>query len=139
MQWLRTIDKKFHRSIAGFITLAFFFVSTLGVCFAIQMNHGNFMSPCPLIGHSAAMCPMQGVKAIASWQQFFVALPTTFSLALLIGLFVSAMFIRTIDLWYQSDPVDKAVQYAKEHPDIPLYNFFLRLFSRGILQPKLYA
>ena len=139
MQWVQKLDKNFHSSIVSFISVAFFFVSTLGVCFAMQMNHGNFMSPCPFMGHSAALCPMEGVNAITSWQQFFVALPATFSFILLIALFVSAIVVYTAHTLGESPQLRQARWYAKEHPNIPLYNFLLHLFSRGILQPKLYA
>lgn len=113
--------------------LPVFLVSNFGVLIAANMHRGAVMN-CPLMGQDDEMCPLGGIGAISAWQNFFAA--TRVGLFLL---FILCFFLNNRMRAFMKNGIKGRVVPVREHPNIALYKYLLRLFSRGILHPKLDA
>ncbi len=131
------------RIVAALTAVIFVFVGVVGLlCVGMNMEMGMSMGDCPLMGASTAMCPMKILDHITIWQRLFTAIPSTNTLLLLLTLAVMVGFlILRPHRNDESPPSDFSWWrlYQKTHTAFRLYNFWLRIFASGIVQPKLFA
>ena len=134
------IAKTIQRKISIALILAISLASIVGVCFGMKMDSKLVISDCPMMsGAMSSFCPMAGFDHFTSWLRAFIGIPATDFLVLLVILFAVGI---VADKWRISDDppyTEKYKYYTREHPDRPLYNYFLLIFSNGILQPKIFA
>lgn len=99
------------------------------------------MGDCPLLmGSREAMCPMKILDHMSAWQKLFTAIPVTEGLLLLVMIVMAAALFRVAIIPTASPPLSFYFKnYQKNNPAARQYNFWLALFSRGIVQPKLLA
>ncbi|MFH1207362.1 MAG: hypothetical protein V1668_02020 [Patescibacteria group bacterium] len=105
---------------------------------AMSMAQGE-MAHCPYMRDGQSMCPMTVADHVRSWVQMFsAAVPDGFGIGLILLLFtvisLRLFFDRTIqDIWRF-----KLFRYFLQSPDIPLFGYFRRIFSQGLLHQKIY-
>lgn len=123
------------------VVSAVIFISLFGIQTSMLFAYSDAMVGCPLMGESVSMCQMGVLEHIAYWQQLFTAKvndANSLILGLLTILFVLAfppLSIRNKD----NTPFDLSFYlYTKSKPQTRLFNYLNLLFSRGILQPKIY-
>lgn len=149
--------KHFSVAFLGRFTAAvFILVSVFGIfiCTNLFMNMAMPMEQAMESSHSlncvfgmnmaeSTLCPMSAVEHISSWQQFFTAVIPSDLLGLLALLLVIAVavFSAVFAPSSTSPPltVVRLALYYKQHWSIKLYNYFLHIFARGIIQPKIFA
>jgi len=126
-----------------FLFISFLFIVLFGLTFSMPMNEHGQMISCPLMtGHdNGTFCPMSGNEHITAWQRLFITprqQDTLLSFILLLVFGVIALLFQNLTrlrlfLYLQFK------LYQKDHPDSLLFNYLQIVFSRGILQPKIYA
>lgn len=117
--------------------ITFLFVTLLGLNLSMQMGEDGKMSDCPFMMGQFSMCQMPAADHLSRWQQSFTAI-----LQVAYYLFFLVVFIYVFRfLIYQftlAPPEDLAFyRYKINHPNTKLFNFLLRAFSDGIVQPKI--
>ncbi|RJQ35321.1 hypothetical protein C4568_01105 [Candidatus Parcubacteria bacterium] len=125
---------------------AFFFLGFLGLSHTSmamgqdgQMNSGNCFMP----GMTEALCQMNPLEHIASWQSMFTAVPSQSDIILLL-LALLALALGALFLAHRSSAPPRAVPvlqqklslYFKQR--IPIVLPLQEAFSNGILNPKIF-
>lgn len=121
---------------------AFLAAVTFSMTFGMQTDDHGSMSGCPFTRSEARVCPMGVIEHIAKWQQLFTAAfaqsgsPASMVFLLLIFILL-AVFARVPN----SAPPALALSppVPKHKPETALFNHLATAFSRGILNPRLYA
>lgn len=141
---MRLIKGKFSKisyiAAVSFL-LGFAFISIFGMSLSMQMRGDGTMGTCPLMGNSAVLCGMTASEHVSIWQRMFSAMPVGkvfMVLAALLAAYLFTMFLNNLAKRRDSFAVLYRF-YRQEHPDSKLFNYLNVLFSRGILQPILYA
>jgi len=89
-------------------------------------------------------CGMNINQHIDIWQSMI----TTNLTANFFGLFAGLLMVGIITLFgifvkisttEISSPLSRYIYYERDHRESKLYNFLMRIFAAGILQPKLFA
>lgn len=139
--------RRIRSYLAGLALLAFFVLVFMGIfnctnpIMQSQMSTGephSFLADC-MPGEN---CGMDLNKHIEIWQAMITTdLNTSFSglvASLIIGFFVVGICKR---VWSPQIflPSTQYLYYDRDHRESKLYNYFIHIFSSGILQPKLFA
>ena len=128
----------FQRTIFILMLTLFSLLVLVGLNFSMPYGPHSQAMVCPLMEHTTRVCPMDTAEHIAAWQRLFTTTPQDeIYLLIVLALLISYIFYRFI---YPNTLLEERYKrYKYDHPDSSLYNYFKRVFSRGILQPKLYA
>lgn len=127
-----------RKLLITFTALVFMLVATAGIVSTMMTDDhsGMMMSGCPFMGEAGSLCQMSIFEHIAKWQSLFVATMSFNMILLLFVVVVFSLFSRA--LAHALAPPDTVSKYH-EPPDITFFKPLLAAFSRGIIQPKLYA
>lgn len=114
-----------------FLWVSFVSLSHVGM----GMEDGMDMSHCPFM-NDMALCDMSPFEHIGIWQSLFanILTPENAILILLLLVVVSLPY-RTI---FFSPPKDARIRRIPNHHKIDTPSFLQQLFSKGILNPKLF-
>ena len=123
------------RLISSVILTAFAGGALLSLILLGAVVHDNVAMPgCPLMPPQATVCTMSAIDHISAWQGMFTAVPQGMAFILLAAIAILAAWPR----------LARAIQRPKEvsfnvirEPGLAL-SPLQDLFSRGILNPKLY-
>lgn len=143
------VTRKYLKNISKYAVLigvlSFFLIGFLGFSHTSmamgadgQTSSGNCFMP----GMTEALCQMNPLEHIASWQSMFTAVPSQSDVVLLLlallALALSAISIRS----YQSTSPPQAIVlqtlflYYKRH--IPIVHPLQEALRRGVLHPKIF-
>ena len=152
MNWsIQKITHQLTKTITTLTLGAFMIITLFGIFFCTQgmnMMTSNMSMMNQHTTHDCStmdmnnQCSMTLSEHLALWQS---ALTSDFNLnvlSFLIGIVVALSIIFsifTLVFFADSGGITRYRNYLKEHPAIKSYNYLLRIFSRGILQPKLFA
>ncbi len=138
-------------SISSIIAAIFLVVSIFGISVCTRVVHAAMAeNPTAMSGHdmssacatvATSSCVMSAAEHLDHWQGVFGSIfnPVD-SLALgAMFAFVVLFFLATFSIVVDHPHRQRYKNYLRAHPALLLYNFLIELFSRGILQPKLYA
>lgn len=123
--------------VGGFILIVFALAafSSMGAFWTAGTPSGA-MTGCPF-SHGSAMCAMNVIEHIAAWKALFAGLPQKSAalLAILIFAFAAPLFAPNREL-----TADKSsLALRRFFPFFRrVFNYFIEIFSRGILHPKIY-
>lgn len=142
--------RKVPRLFAGVTILGFSLVIFLGVlnCQNPIMQSEMGMSGGGAQHHSMADCiPGQDCgmdinEHLSIWQSMFLTNLNTNFLILLAGLIVVGLglaIFKTPLTAQITSLTSRYLYYERDHQDSKLYNYFIQIFSSGIVAPKLYA
>lgn len=122
------------------ILVSFSFLALFGLSLSMTTDEHGMMSNCPFMSGEEAICPMQIGEHIAKWQQAVTGIPQKsvgIAFAVLFAL-VSWHFLSRFVL-QGSTAITSTLARLKRERGLPaLFNIFHRLFSQGILHPKIY-
>lgn len=129
----------FQKTLVTFIITVFTLLVLVGLNFHTPYGLHSRATVCPLMKHTISVCPMDTSEHITAWQGLFTAVPQSeaYLFIALAILFIAYAFYGFIFL--NEFLEERYRRYKYNHPDSSLYGYFKRVFSRGILQPKLYA
>lgn len=139
----RTKNKIFFSLVAGvmFLLVAVFGpFSTLGM----EMREDGTMGGCLFtMGTAAEICPMTALDHISAWQQLFISTSEkASSILLLFALLAIATVFYVYNKKWRWEELQRNFLvlklYLKRHASLPTYDTLRELFSRGILNPKIY-
>lgn len=122
-----------------FLTL-FTAISILGIGVNMAVYNTD-MAVCPLMGELLPMCQMEMSEHIGYWQNLFTAKVNDTNTLILWLLAISLpLAIYRPDIRHRAKtPLDLSFNlYNKTNPQTHLFNYLNLLFSKGILQPKIY-
>ena len=128
-----------RRSFMGFILFAFVVSVTVGgFLSADMMMKDGIMQPCPFMDNTASICNMSPLEHVAQWQQMFTMTfqdSVSTALLLLLSALIVFAFIGVL-------PVPKRppvrLSFSRYRYRERIFDPMRVLFSRGILNPKLY-
>lgn len=102
----------------------------------IPAEHGNMLGGgCPLMGDTGSLCQMGILDRITHWNLLFAAVSTGF--VFFVAMIVA--FTVPVRAKVQLSPHERLRRYTKANPHVRLFQTTIRLFSDGILQPKVFA
>ncbi|MEK7623388.1 MAG: hypothetical protein AAB408_01830 [Patescibacteria group bacterium] len=85
-------------------------------------------------------CGMDITTHISIWQGMTTTnLTANFSGLLMVLLMIGFIFVAAVLSLQASSLISRFLYYDRHHPEHRLYNYFIDIFSSGILQPKLFA
>lgn len=123
------------------VLLVLLLTSIFGLGIIMGSTQDGEMAGCPLTSGPASMCQMNVIEHISYWQQLFTAKVSDINslilwlLTILFVLTFPSLYIRNKD----RTPLDLSFYlYNKSKPQTHLFNYLNLLFSKGILQPKIY-
>jgi len=123
--------------LATFIAVSLF---GLGHTAGMKANDNGNMEGCIFTGKTM-LCEMGVIEHISLWHGMFTAMPQKVSalLALIVLLIVAAFVVINYSP-HITDIKQKTPQrlYLLNHPNINLFDPIRRVFSRGIIHPKIY-
>ncbi|MBI2120214.1 MAG: hypothetical protein HYT94_01160 [Parcubacteria group bacterium] len=123
--------------LASFALLSFFAAAVFSIGIGMNMDEMGNMAPCAFMAGEAVVCPMGVTAHIDEWIGLFapVGAGLAFSFAALLFLVFAFPFVFSRDdaLW------KKFQGYSRGNPFLKSLCFLVLLFSRGILNPRLYA
>lgn len=131
-----------HQALVVVFAGVFLFAAVFSVTFGMRADEYGNMSGCPFILEHPSVCPMDVFEHIAKWQRLFTG---TFSqssdLAFLILLFLSFAFFIVFTHAPNISPFVLASSplIPQNKPETKLFNYFVTVFSQGILNSRLYA
>ncbi len=138
-------------SISSILAAIFLVVSIFGISVCARVVHAAMAeSPTAMSGHdmssacatvASSSCVMSAAEHLDHWQGVFGSISSPVdSLALgAMFAFAALFFLATFSVIVDYSHRQRYKNYLRAHPVPLLYNFLIELFSRGILQPKLYA
>jgi hypothetical protein len=137
--------KKISNLIAFFVLLSLFLVVGLGLghSFGIEMKLNGTMAGC-IFDRQTAICPMIFTEHITKWQALFTVIPQKSTLLIQLLMLVSILVLaasaaRQTWLLLLFNYFSKRWKlYLKHNPHITLFDHQRQLFSRGILNAKIY-
>jgi len=123
------------------VTILLFFISSMFVSL-FHMSHMDMqagMSDCPFMSHAEVMCPMKLLDHVSAWKTAFLSVVPELTLLLVaigFGVLLASVAPNLLRrIVYVSTQVSQQILQR-------IYTFVYRplqeLFSRGILNPKLY-
>ena len=149
---IRLLSKEFQKMSLYLLMLFFAVISTFGMyaCTAVMSHTDMSMSMSTQAETSIDECMNQSSDASCAmnvddhpkgWQQVVNSLvaPNILSFILSVILLVVFLGFAFQKRFSKEDGEVAFTLYKKAHPNIRLYHYLPQLFSRGILQPKLYA
>ena len=133
------------RALILFGMIAFFSVGFLGLSHTSmamgvdgQMSSGNCFMP----GMTEALCQMNLLEHIASWQSMFTAMPSQSDVVLLLlallALALGTLFIRSHNSTAPPQALVLQLAFAYYKRRIPIVHPLQEAFSNGILHPKIF-
>ena len=137
---MHAFSRIFARAVLVFGLAALLSVGFLGLYHPMTMGEdGISMSNCPFMSGQAVVCNMNPLEHIAAWQSMFVGVLSQ-NMATFFALLLAAL--ASILLWGRWRAPDTRpntnFQYFPRQEYIPLATSLQELFSKGILNPKLY-
>ena len=123
------------------ILLLFFSVVSVGGSIAM-LSGDNLTSghtSCPVIGHAQALCQMGPVEHVGSWKAMFISLPAQFINLVLLAISLAFIAFFFVKANYELPPGRSLKLHIKDVGDLKLYNYFIVLFSRGVLHSQTYS
>lgn len=122
------------------ILIAFSFLALFGLSLSMTTDEHGMMSNCPFMSQTEVVCPMQVGEHIAKWQHAVTGMPQkSMSIALAALLALASWHFLNRFLIQGNTAVTSAIERLKRERGLPaLFNIFHRLFSQGILHPKIY-
>ncbi len=119
-----------------------FLVMSFWSLYSMPVDMNGKMVNCPFMNGSTSLCQMNLGEHISQWQQLFTV---TREKNLLLSLFfllavslVSSFHINT--RVYDRLKSQRFRNYSYQHkPEIKLFDYIVVLFSKGILNPRIYA
>jgi hypothetical protein len=104
--------------------------------FIMPSEQGGMMGGgCPLMRDTGALCEAGILEHITHWNILFSA---TFTIIVVLAAAVFATQ-RSARVLVNSPPHERYRRYIKDTPHVRLFQATIRLFSDGILQPKIFA
>lgn len=139
--WKRKLNANYTKTLIGLaILVSFSFLALFGLFLSMTTDEHGMMSHCPFMSQTEVVCPMQAGEHIAKWQESVTGIPQKsmgISFAVLFAL-VSWYFLSRF-LLQGSTAITSTLARLKRERGLPaLFNIFHRLFSQGILHPKIY-
>ena len=125
------------KGFVGILIITFLLISAVGVAYSVMMmEHGNMIG-CPLMGHDAAMCPMNLFEHLSMWQSMFAAIPVQSIVLMLLSLLALFFSVRLRELLWLLHPSPQPVRIFCDH-EAGTHDP-LRLFTaRGLMHPKIF-
>ena len=120
--------------------ITFLLVGATGVAYSgLMMSHDDTgVTGCPLMmGHDAAVCPMNPLAHINSWQSLFAAVPVQNAVTLLLLFLTSFFFLRFNQYLWLLFPSPQPV-YISYDPEVATYDPLRRFIARGLMHPKIF-
>lgn len=108
-------------------------IFALIVLFGVGMNMNDAMGDmpnCPLMGGIASVCQMNIVEHLAGWQRLFTV---ALSIMVGLGLLLWRSLARLEDYYLLIKRFSLKKNYIYK-----IFNYLMRVFSSGILHPKIY-
>ena len=134
-------NKKFWIIILTVVIISFLWISTFGLLYGMKSK--DSMSDCLFNNKVEKGCTMNFTEHVTLWQRMITSLPQqTFGLINILILIV-LLSITTI-FWQNSTSLFlwrifyRFRLYIKQHPQIKRFNYLIEIFSRGILNTKIY-
>ncbi len=125
--------------ILGMIT--FLAVGFWGLYF-MSVDVNGKMGNCPFVDNSSSFWPMGILEHISQWQQFFTIIRgkrLLVSLLSLLVFFAIVAFAVPIKLREKLKRLQSRQHLYWHKPEIKLFDYLVLAFSKGILNPKIYA
>lgn len=115
------------------LVLAVLFAGVGGFLF-LSHDAMEAMSDCPFSSGMTAICPMSLFEHLTSWKTMFSVVPGSFLAVLLLAL-ILAFTARVI---VRAGPCFRAERIKASPFQASITNFLILLFSRGLLNPKVF-
>src|SRR3989344_5765348 len=138
---LISANKTFRETVLTLTAIFFLWTVTFGLFHHVgEMKPDGTMSGC-LFSEQMEVCTMNFSEHIALWQSMVRSLPQFAQLLdLLLVVSIALVALRQGSLFVLSRRITSRLRlYIKAHPHIRLFNFFREMFSRGILNSKIYS
>lgn len=120
------------------LSLVLLYVFSFGPVMGMEVDKHGQMSSCPFTV-STSICTMTFSEHLNLWQSMLTVTLNNIGLLTTLGLIIFAV---SLALKYLEKDRDKELVaykfYTREHQKRPTFNKLLELFSRGILNPKIY-
>lgn len=126
----------------------FLIIGLFGLELSMQINSNGLMSDCVMMSSHelpGTLCPMSVAEHVAQWQQMFVSVEgksINLLVALLMAVPLSGLIFTQLESFFSRAIIrfkQKGKCYQKEHIQIRLFDYLVRLFSRGIIHSQVYA
>lgn len=126
--------------LAAVLLLVMLHAFSFGSVMGMETDKQGQMSSCPFTV-SSSICTMGFSEHLSLWQRMFTAtLDNNVGLLVALGLTVLAVSLVLKSLETDRHKEFIAYKFYKhEHQKSPVFNKLTELFSRGILNPKIYA
>ena len=133
---------KIHRLAKAFaLCVGLILVGVSLASIGMSMGKGSEMPGCVFVRDSKAACPMSMSQHLQTWQSTFSSIPAVRVASLITVLFnlgfVSWFLNRSLGLDLFS--IEYRHRYREKVPETKLFDYLQLAFSRGILQPLVYA
>ncbi len=129
------------RETLGTILIIIFTVVTLfGLGLSMPVNLQGQMTGCALLENHNSICQMYPLEHVTAWQSKFLTTQNQDNILVLVALLAVGAALLSVGLLKFNFSIYQVYRlYQKDHPDSSLFSYLTLVFSRGILQPKLYA
>ncbi len=98
--------------------------------------HHTGLSNCGSMVDQNADCVMDIAEHLNAWNHLLVAILTTS----LLGIFLAVVWFYGYKLILFKNIIgERGKYYLRNHELFKFYNYFIQLFARGIMQPKVFA
>lgn len=123
----------------GGMFVSLFHLSVMMGGMSMTANTPIGMSDCPFESHGESICPMDLMSHIGAWKATFVAaLPGFVSLLTTGGLLLLVASLAPNLLGQPRYYVSQYLGHIRERTYTYIYRFWQKLFSKGVLNPKLF-
>lgn len=128
------------RNITPVVLAAFLFLFSWGAVTMPIDEMGNMFN-CPFLITSSSICTMTFSEHLSLWRSMFIAaLDNDAGILAALGLIILAVSLALRYLEADQDEKLAAYKfYIHEHQESSAFNKLIELFSRGILNPKIYS
>jgi len=130
---------RLEKLLTSTIIVVFLLVGAAGVSYsnAIMGHEAMGMMGCPMMGHDAAVCPMNPLAHIAAWQTMFAAIPVQSAVMVLLLLLALFFVSRLKQYLWLLHPSPQPV-YLSYDPDVVSHDPVRRFIFRGLMHPKIF-
>ena len=135
-------NKSSVRIIFALTAVAFLWIGVFGLLHHMNEMKADSTAGGCLLNGQLEVCTMNFSEHIILWQKMFTILPRETKL---LSLFVLVILFAALIVFWQNflREFSRRISsrwklYARQHPQINLFNFLKEEFSRGILNPKIY-
>lgn len=127
------------RFIVAGAALALLFVS-VGANLTMRMDEQG-MSGCPFSAqHQSSFCPMNVDAHLGVWREIFASTPLWVTMVLIsLTMFIAFVMWFFLPMAAESPPLSRLLFYEHSIKDIKWYSYLVRAYSRGVLNPRVYA